>query len=33
MRYVEVLVKTYNEGDQAFYDAIINYFVSIEMNP
>jgi len=23
MRYAEVLRKTYNEGDRAFYDAII----------
>jgi hypothetical protein len=23
MWYVEVLVKTYNEGDRAFYDAIL----------
>ena len=24
MRYVEVLIKTYNEGDRNFYDAIIH---------
>jgi len=28
MRYVEVLIKTYNEGDRIFYDAIkFKYFL------